>query len=69
MKKDPEFKKMMGHRMMDSDGFTYVYGAVKDGSTTRPSNATTKRCVRNDKRSTKAKALKRILKEDLNEES
>lgn len=62
--KTPEFKKMMGHRHMDSDGFTYVYGAVKDGSTVRPATANTKRARRNDKRSVKAKELKRMLDTD-----
>jgi hypothetical protein len=65
--KDPEFKKMMGHRAQDNDGFTYVYGAIKDGSrTNRSSNrASIKRQIRNDKRSTKAAALKRILSEEI----
>ena len=64
--KDPEFKKLMGHRRMDNDGFTYVYGAVKDGSRTNRSanRASTKREIRNDKRSVKAKTLKRVLDED-----
>ena len=64
--KDPEFKKLMGQRQMDNDGFTYVYGAVKDGSkTNRSSNrASTKREIRNDKRSVKAKALKRIFNDE-----
>lgn len=63
--KDPEFKKMMGHRKQDSDGFTYVYGAVKDGSHTNHSSnrVGVKRQIRNDKRSVKAEALRRILKE------
>lgn len=61
--KTPEFKKMMGHRMMDSDGFTYVYGATKDGSTVRPATAATKFAVRKDKRSVKAKEIKRIMAE------
>jgi hypothetical protein len=63
--KDPEFKKMMGNRKKDNDGFTYVYGAIKDGSkTNRSSNrAGVKSEIRNDKRSVKAKILKRIFDE------
>jgi len=62
--KDPEFKEMMGHRKSDDDGFTYVYGAIKDGSTVRPATATTKRQIRNDKRSVKARALRRIFQDE-----
>ena len=61
--KDPEFKKMMGIREQNSDGFTYVCGAVKDGSTVRPATSLTKRLKRDDKRSCKTKALKRIMNE------
>jgi hypothetical protein len=57
------WKKMMGGRFEDSDGFTYVYGAVKDGSTVRPASATTRRCVRNDKRSVRSRELRDILAE------
>lgn len=53
--RSPEFKQMMGDRMQDSDGFTYIYGAVKDGSTVRPSSGQTKRSIRNDKCSVRAK--------------
>jgi len=61
--KTPEFKKMIGWRKMDSDGFTYVYGCIKDGSSVKPANATTKRCIRADKRSVRNKELKRMFKE------
>lgn len=61
--KDPEFKHMMRHRFMNSDGFTYVYGAIKDGSSVKLANATTKRCIRNDKRSVKNKVMKRLMNE------
>jgi hypothetical protein len=58
--KDIEFKKMIGHRMVDSDGFTYVYGAAKDGSTNRSSNRpSTKRSIRAHKRGVKAAAFRR----------
>jgi hypothetical protein len=59
----PEFKKMIGNRLNDSDGFTYIYGRIKDGSSNRPSTATTKRCVRADKRAVRNKELKRMLSE------
>lgn len=62
-KKTPEFKRMMGDRKMNSDGFTYVYGATKDGSSVRPASDSTKRSIRNDKRGVKAKEMKRIKKE------
>jgi hypothetical protein len=61
---DPEFKKMIGRRMKDADGFTYVYGAVKDGSSVRPATAATKKAVRADKRKVKNAVSKRIRTED-----
>lgn len=66
--KDPEFKKMIGYRLDNSDGFTYVYGRAKGGYN-RKSRATqkNKRCVRHDKRAVKAKTIKRLFKE-INEE-
>jgi hypothetical protein len=63
MKKDPEFKKMIGIRKRNSDGFSYVYGSVKDGSTVRPASALTKRQIRDDKRSVKSKTMIRIFEE------
>ena len=64
--KDPEFKKMMGYRKQNSDGFTYVYGAVKDGSPVNHSSnrVGVKSQIRNDNRSVKGKVLRRILKEE-----
>ncbi len=64
MAKSPEFKKMMGIRMINSDGFTYGYGKANDYSTTYRHKETTKRCLRNDKRSVKTKENKRIFKEE-----
>ena len=63
--KDPEFKKMIGQRKSNDDGFTYIYGCCKGGYS-RHSRATkaNKIYVRNDKRAVKAKALRRILKEE-----
>lgn len=63
--KTKEFKRMMGRRKMDSDGFTYVYGAVKDCSSVRPATASTKRSVRADKRRVRNQELRRMLKESM----
>jgi hypothetical protein len=62
--KTPEFKKMIGERKKNSDGFTYEYGCAKGGykSRARHKNAI-KRGKRKDKRSVKAKELKRMLAE------
>lgn len=65
-KKSPEFKRMMGHRQADNDGFTYYYGKYNNYETGRSEN--TKRQIRNDKRSVRAKEDRRILKEILEEE-
>lgn len=61
--KTPEFKKMIGDRKQNSDGFTYVYGCIKDGSSTRPATASTKKSIRADKRKVKRAELKRIKKD------
>ena len=58
----PEFRKMIGRRMRDNDGFTYVYGKAKGGYTQR-STAATKRCIRADKRGTKREETKRMMEE------
>ncbi len=58
-----QFNKMMRARMMDSDGFTYVYGAVKDGSTVRPASNRTKSCIRADKRKVRSKELEQVYKD------
>lgn len=63
--KDQEFKKMIGHRMNDSDGFTYPYGAAKHGEKTKKSrSASIKRQIRNDKRSVKQQIDKRIKQDE-----
>ncbi len=63
-RKTIEFRKMMGGRMMDSDGFTYVYGKAKGGcGDAPPANDRVKRCIRHDKRSVKAKELRRVFQE------
>lgn len=66
-RKTPEFKKMMTWRRKNGDGFTYVYGAIKDGSSVRPATQNTKRAARNDKRSTKAKEMAREMREQNHE--
>ncbi len=53
----------MGDRHMDSDGFTYIYGAIKDGSSNRPATARTRQRVRNDKRAVKARELRQVFKD------
>lgn len=62
--KTPEQKQMIGNRKQDSDGFTYVYGCVKDGSSVRSCSAATKRSIRADKRRVRQLELKRMLNED-----
>ena len=50
--KSPHFKAMIGGRMRDSDGFTYVYGAAKHCSQTNRSGnrPSVKAAIRADKR-------------------
>lgn len=57
------FRKMMGDRRQNSDGFTYVYGSIKDGSSVRPATASTKKSIRSDKRKVKNQELKQIEKD------
>lgn len=57
------FRKMMGDRHQNSDGFTYVYGAIKDGSTARPATASTKKSIRSDKRKVRNQELRQIEKD------
>lgn len=54
----PEFKKMLGGREMDSDGFTYDYGKYNNYSCRARDKTRIKRCVRNDKRSVKQQEIK-----------
>lgn len=62
MKKLPEFKKLMGYRQADSDGFTYPYGKYNFNGSVKSQSVDSQR--RNDKRSVKAKAWKRIKNEE-----
>lgn len=62
-KHTPEFKKLMGHREADNDGFTYPYGKYKTGSPDRNS-ASLDQQIRQDKRAVKAKEAARIKKEE-----
>jgi hypothetical protein len=61
--KTPEFRKMMGVRHMNSDGFTYVCGASKDGSSVRSATAATRRCIRNDKRSVRSQEMRQVFRD------
>ena len=66
MRKDIETKKLFGIRKSLSDGFTYVSGQFKQGRIKRTRNKIkTSRLIRNDKRSCKAKAVKRELSEQI----
>ena len=58
-KKTVEFKRLMGFRQADSDGFTYSYGHFPFNKT-KGYRATVKRCIRNDRRSVKARENRRI---------
>jgi hypothetical protein len=61
--KEPEFKKMIGDRMKDSDGFTYPYGAAKDGPTKKSRSQSIRSQIRSDKRKVKAQINRRLAKE------
>lgn len=64
MTKTIEQKALHGRLENDDDGFTYVHGKHKAGRVKRSRNRLkTIRCIRADKRSTKAKELKRQLAE------
>lgn len=62
MKQTPEFKKLMGQRQADSDGFTYPYGRFNFNGAIKSLSVDRQR--RNDKRSVKAKTWKRIKNEE-----
>lgn len=60
----PEMKELHGYRESDDDGFTYVSGRHKAGRIKRTRNhETTERCARNDKRSVRAREIKRMMSE------
>lgn len=61
MSKSPEFKKMMGLRQLNDDGFTYRYGKHRNGysvAAKRDIDSIGKQ-VRADKRSVRAAELRR----------
>ena len=68
MAKTPEFNKMIGQRMRDSDGFTYVSGKASGGKgnydSAKRHKELIKRSKRTHKRSVKAQEMKRILKDN-----
>lgn len=49
----PEFKKMIGGRAMDSDGFGYEYGRYNDYHCRVRNKNKIRRCLRSDKRKVK----------------
>ena len=60
---DIEFRKMMGRRESDSDGFTYSYGKFKFSRRGAKNRARVAQLVRHDKRAAKMAAFKRELAE------
>lgn len=55
---------MMGGRIMDDDGFTYVYGKAKAGRKPHKRNHNvTERCIRHDKRKVKMAELAEVRQE------
>ena len=63
-KKSPEFKKLIGQRECDNDGFTYRYGKGRGGFTKRSRhNNSIDRNVRHDKRSVRQQEDRRIKAE------
>ena len=64
MGQSPEFKQKIGERRSNSDGYTYCYGKVDEYSNDYRHKELIARCRRSDKRSVKAKELKRMLNED-----
>ena len=61
--KDIEFKKMIGWRESDSDGFTYSYGKFKFSKRGAKNRARVAQLVRHDKRGAKMAAFKREMVE------
>ena len=61
--KDIEFKKMIGWRESDSDGFTYSYGKFKFSRRGAKNRARVAQLVRHDKRAAKMAAFKREMAE------
>lgn len=61
---DIEFKKMIGVRRLNDDGYTYTYGKTAGLYKTKKRNKKlVDRCVRSDKRGVRQKALRRIFSE------
>ena len=60
---DIEFKKMMGRRESDSDGFTYSYGKFKFSRRGAKNRARVAQLVRHDKRAAKMAAFRREMVE------
>ena len=60
---DIEFRKMMGRRESDSDGFTYSYGKFKFSRRGAKNRARVAQLVRHDKRAAKMAAFRREMVE------
>jgi len=58
----PERKEMMGHRQLNSDGFTYPYGRFPFNFNTRSESI--KRQIRYDKRAVRQAETRRLEKEE-----
>lgn len=67
MATDPEFKRMIGNRESNSDGFTYNYGKFKPDNKGHGMNLSTKRSLRRDKKHVRNIHTKELHKE-INEE-
>jgi len=58
----PEWKRMIGHRQLNDDGFTYPYGRFPFNYNTR--SASIKRQIRSDKRAVRQAETRRLEKEE-----
>lgn len=60
-RKSIAWKKMMGERAQNDDGFTYIYGRAKGGFRGCVSRASIRRMVRADKRAVRAAEMRDAL--------
>lgn len=58
--KTKEFKKMIGRRKLESDGFTPPYGCIQDGSSHRSGNRVS---VKRDRRALKRRVRNQELRQ------
>lgn len=64
MAKSPEFKKLLGERAMNSDGFTYAYGKYNEYQNDNRHKELIARCRRADKKAVKRNELKRLMEDE-----